>query len=201
MLHLWAIARSTQRVWIRASACRLSLGSGKSTLEPAPPSRWCRLPSAPGLPSHDHSMAGSWERPLRHWYPSRQQAAVDRCLSTNQVVADIASGTAFLEVVLSDFGKAQGIIKPRKARRPASVVRWHLSQADFGVELEPGRGLRSPSPMGCQPGCLRYLYKTQPSYGVIIAIRTANVSQMDNGLKYHPTIYRDIQAYGKCGST
>ena len=56
---------------------------------------------------------------------------------------DIASGTAFLEVVLSDFGKAQGIIKLSKSKKTSvggdgGTVKC---QADFGVELEPERGL------------------------------------------------------------
>ena len=33
------------------------------------------------------------------------------------MVEDIASGTAFLEAVLSDFGKAQGIIKLSKGKK------------------------------------------------------------------------------------
>ena len=58
------------------------------------------------------------------------------------MVEDIASGTAFLEVVLSDFGKAQGIIKLSKSKKTSvggdgGTVKC---QADFGVELEPERG-------------------------------------------------------------
>ncbi len=59
------------------------------------------------------------------------------------MVEDITSGTAFLEVVLSDFGKAQGIIKLSKCKKTSvgSDGRAVEFQAYFGVELEPQRGL------------------------------------------------------------
>jgi hypothetical protein len=46
------------------------------------------------------------------------QATEDRLAQqTNQVVVDIASGTDLLEVVLSDIGEAQGIIKLSKGKK------------------------------------------------------------------------------------
>ena len=82
------------------------------------------------------------------------------------MVEDIASGTAFLEVVLSDFGKAQGIIKLSKSKKTSvggdgGTVKC---QADFGVELEPERGLFAVT-HGVPPGWLRYLYKTRQAMG------------------------------------
>ena len=82
------------------------------------------------------------------------------------MVEDIASGTAFLEVVLSDFGKAQGVIKLSKSKKTSvggdgGTVKC---QADFGVELEPERGLFAVT-HGVPPGCLRYLYKTRQAMG------------------------------------
>ena len=59
------------------------------------------------------------------------------------MVEDIASGTAFLEVVLSDLGKAQGIIKLSKCKKTSvggdgGTVKF---QADFGIALESERDL------------------------------------------------------------
>ena len=59
------------------------------------------------LPSHDYSHG---------WVLG--QATEDRLAQqTNQVVVDIASGTDLLEVVLSDIGEAQGIIKLSKGKK------------------------------------------------------------------------------------
>ena len=74
------------------------------------------------------------------------------------MVEDIASGTAFLEVVLS-FGKAQGIIKLSKSKKTSvggdgGTVKC---QADFGVNWSR-REAFSPSPMGClQDGYATYI--------------------------------------------
>ncbi len=47
------------------------------------------------------------------------------------------------------------------ASRARSVLKC---QADFGVELEPERGLFAVT-HGVPPGCLRYLYKTRQAMG------------------------------------
>ena len=54
------------------------------------------------------------------------------------MVADIAAGTAFLEVVGRNAGKAQGIIKLSEGQQSGvgGDVRTVEFQADFGVELE-----------------------------------------------------------------
>ena len=71
------------------------------------------------LPSHDYSHG---------WVLGQAVGIVDVVVASqatedrlaqqrNQVVADIASGTALLEVVLSDIGKAQGTIKLSKGKK------------------------------------------------------------------------------------
>jgi hypothetical protein len=71
------------------------------------------------LPAHDNSHG--WVLGKTHCVIGvvvAGKAAVDRLSEQrNQVVADISSGTALLEVVLSDIGKAQGIIKLSKGKK------------------------------------------------------------------------------------
>ena len=57
--------------------------------------------------------------PSTHWeFIVASQATEDRLAQQrNQVVEDIATSAAVLEVVLSDFGKAQGIIKLSKSKK------------------------------------------------------------------------------------
>ena len=67
-----------------------------------------------------------------------------------QVVEDIASSTAFPEVVAGDTGQVQGVFKLSEGQQSGvggdgNTVKL---QVDFGVELEP-KGDLSPSPMWC----------------------------------------------------
>ena len=79
---------------------------------------------------------------------------------------DIASGTAFLEVVSGDTGQVQGVIKLSEGQRSGvgGDVRTVEFQADFGVELESERGLFAVTHR-VPPGCLRYLCKTRQAIG------------------------------------
>ena len=68
------------------------------------------------------------------------QTAVDGLSEQrDQVVSDIAAGTAFQEIAGSAMGKAQGIIRFSNGQESgvgsySGTVKF---QADFGVELEP----------------------------------------------------------------
>jgi hypothetical protein len=72
------------------------------------------------------------------------QATVDGLSEQrHKVVADVATGAAFLEIVAGDRGKAQDIIQFSNGQESGvggdgGTVKF---QADFGVELEPERGL------------------------------------------------------------
>ncbi len=59
------------------------------------------------------------------------------------MVADIAAGTAFLEIVGGDGCKVQGIIKLSEGQQSGVGGDGSSAklQADFGIELEPERGL------------------------------------------------------------
>ena len=61
----------------------------------------------------------------------------------DQVVSDVAAGTALLEIVGGDGGKAQGIIKLSEGQEAGVGGDGGAAklQLDFGVELEPERGL------------------------------------------------------------
>ena len=66
------------------------------------------------------------------------------------MVSDVATGTAFLEVVTGDTGQTQGIIKLSEGQQSGiggdgGTVKF---QPDFGVELEP-EGAFSLSPIRC----------------------------------------------------
>ncbi len=79
----------------------------------------------------------------------------------DQVVADIAASTAFLEVVVGSVSQAQGFIQFSNGQETGiggdgSAVKF---QADFGVELEPERGLFAVTHR-VLPRCLRYLSTT-----------------------------------------
>ncbi len=57
----------------------------------------------------------------------------------DQVVSDVAAGTAFLEIVGGDGGKSQGIIQFSEGQQSGiggdgGAVKF---QADFGIEPEP----------------------------------------------------------------
>ena len=79
------------------------------------------------------------------------------------MVTDIATSAAFLEVFASDTGQAKGLIK--LSERQQSGVRGDGGtvefQADFGVELEPQRGIYAVTHR-VPPKFLRYL--TEPSH-------------------------------------
>ncbi len=64
------------------------------------------------------------------------------CRSRDQVVSDVAAGTAFLEIVGGDGGKVQGIIKLSEGQQSGVGGDGGTAkrQLDFGVELEPERG-------------------------------------------------------------
>ena len=70
------------------------------------------------------------------------QATVDGLSEQrDEVVSDVATGAAFLEIVAGDMGKAQGIIQLSNGQESGvggdgSTVKC---QAGFGVELEPER--------------------------------------------------------------
>ena len=76
----------------------------------------------------------------------------------DEVVSDVATGTALLEVVLSDFGKPQGIIKLSKSKKTSVGGEGGAMtfQADFGVEPEPEGSLWSVT-LWVPPDGLRYL--------------------------------------------
>ena len=59
------------------------------------------------------------------------------------MVADVAAGTAFLEIVGGYGGKVQGIIQFSECQQSGvgSDGGTVKLQTDFGVELEPKRGL------------------------------------------------------------
>jgi len=79
------------------------------------------------------------------------QAAVDGLSEQrDQVVADVAAGTAFLEIVGGDGGKVQGVIQFSEARSPASevIVAPLNSNRILGLNWSR-RGAFSPSPIGC----------------------------------------------------
>ena len=81
------------------------------------------------------------------------------CLSSGtRVVSDVATGAAFLEIVGSNMGKAQGIIQLSNGQESGigSDGGTVKLQTDFGVELEPERGFVAVTHQ-VPPGLLRYL--------------------------------------------
>ena len=71
------------------------------------------------------------------------KAAVDGLSEQrDEVVSDVATGAAFLEIVGSNMGKAQGIIQLSNGQESGigSDGGTVKLQTDFGVELEPERG-------------------------------------------------------------
>ena len=87
------------------------------------------------------------------------KAAVDGLSEQrDEVVADVATGAAFLEIVGSNMGKAQGIIQLSNGQESGigSDGGTVKLQTDFGVELEPERGFVAVTHQ-VPPGSLRYL--------------------------------------------
>ena len=74
------------------------------------------------------------------------------------MVADVAAGTAFLEIVGGYGGKVQGVIQLSECQQPGvgSDGGTVKLQTDFGVELEPERGFVAVTHQ-VPPGLLRYL--------------------------------------------
>jgi hypothetical protein len=71
------------------------------------------------------------------------EPAVHRLLEQrDELVLDVATGTAFMEVIVGCFGESQGVIELATCQESCiggdgSTVKF---QADFGVEFEPERG-------------------------------------------------------------
>ncbi len=63
--------------------------------------------------------------------------------SRDQVVSDVAAGTAFLEIVGGDGGKSQSIIKLSEGQKSGVGGDGGTMdlQPDLGIELEPERRL------------------------------------------------------------
>ena len=66
------------------------------------------------------------------------------------MVSDVAAGTAFLEIVGGYGGKVQGVIQLSECQQSGigSDGGTVKLQTDFGVELEPERGLCRRHPSG-----------------------------------------------------
>ena len=87
---------------------------------------------------------------------STQQGFIRLSEQRNQPVADVAAGTASLEIVGSNSGKAQGIITVSEGQQ--SGWQHRETPIGLGVELKPEGGLFAVTHQ-VPPGRLRYLKK------------------------------------------
>ncbi len=92
------------------------------------------------LPAHDDSHGGVLGKTfgIIGVIVASQAAVNGLSEQRDQVVLDVTSGTAFLEIVGGDGGKVQGIIKLSEGQQSGvgGDVGTAKLQPDFGVELE-----------------------------------------------------------------